>query len=266
MRRLIGGLAIGLVAASLAACSVTGSSSTPSPSIASAGGAGGTLDGTNWVLKTYLVSGTATAVPSGVKVDAHFTASTISGFGGCNAYNGPATVAGAAIKIGRLLSTQMACAGPSATVEPAYFAALGQAATFTAATDGLTIFDASAKPILVYSPGPTKPLEGSWNITGYYSKNGVHSPQVGSLPTAVFTGDAVSGSTGCNDYSGPYTLTGTTVKIGPLATTRKACDQALSDQETAILTALQAATTFDQSGSNVTLKNTSANQIVLAAK
>ena len=74
------------------------------------------------------------------------------------------------------------------------------------------------------------------------------SPAVGSTVTATFTADSVFGSSGCNDYNGAYTLTGTTLKIGPLATTRKACDQPLMDQETAFLTALQAATEFSSVG------------------
>lgn len=267
MRRFIGGLAIGLVAVSLAACSTTGGSSAPSPSVASAGGAGGTLTGTSWVLKTYDVSGTPTAVPSGTKVDAHFSASTVNGFAGCNVYNGPATVTGATIKIGPLVSTQMACVGPGGDVEQAYLAALAKAASFTATTDALTFFDAGAKAILVYGAGPANPLEGAWTVTGFNNGNqAVTSPIVGTDLTADFAADQVAGSSGCNDYSGPYTLTGTTLKIGPLATTRKACDQKVMDQETQFLAALQASTTFTQSGAIITLTNGTENQVVLTAK
>ena len=213
------------------------------------------------------MSGTATAVPSGTKVDAHFTASTVSGFGGCNSYSGPATVSGATLKIGPVASTQMACVGAGSDVEQAYFAALGKVATFTATTDSLTMFDAAAKEILVYGAGPANPLEGAWNVTGFNNgKQAVTSPIVGTTLTADFGADQVAGSAGCNDYSGPYTLTGTTLKIGPLATTRKACDPKNMDQETQFLAALQASTTFTQSGALITLTNGTENQVVLGAK
>ena len=82
MRRILTGLAIAAVALTVAACST-------------AGGTGGTIDGTSWALKTYDVSGTATAVPAGTRVDAKFADGKVSGFAGCNVYNAPVTISGA---------------------------------------------------------------------------------------------------------------------------------------------------------------------------
>jgi heat shock protein HslJ len=255
MRRMIIGLAVGAVAMSLAACTATG-------------GTGGTIDGTSWSLKSYDASGTATPVPAEVKVDAHFAGGRIAGSSGCNVYSGPATVSGATIKIGPTAGTQMACQGNAMTVEQAYLTNLGKAATFTATADALTMFDSSGKQILVYGAGAADPLEGSWNVTGYNNgKQAVVSPMVGTTLTADFTADSVAGSGGCNDYNGPYTLAGASVTIGPLAATRKACDQAIMDQETEFLTALQTPATVEVSGAIVTLRDASgATQVVLAAK
>ena len=253
MRRMIIGLAVGALALTLSACST-------------AGGTGGTIDGTNWILKTYDVSGTATPVPSGVKVDAHFAKGQIAGFSGCNVYGGPAVVTGSSIKIGPTSGTLMACDGPGGTVEQAYLANLGKVTTFTATADTLTLYDSAAKAILVYSAGSANPLEGSWNVTGYNNgKQAVVSPAAGTTLTAVFGVDTVSGSAGCNDYNGSYTLTGTSLVVGPLATTRKACDQAVMDQETAFLTALQTPTTVEASGPTVTLRAAGGEtQVILA--
>ena len=91
------------------------------------------------------------------------------------------------------------------------------------------------------------------------------SPVTGSELTAIFTADQVSGSAGCNTYSGGYTIEGTTLKIGPLASTMKACaDEAVNAQEQQFLAALQAATTFDQTGNILTLKAAGGeNQVTL---
>ena len=55
---------------------------------------------------------------------------------------------------------------------------------------------------------------------------------------AFDTAGSVSGSTGCNSVSGMYALDGTSLTIGPLATTRMACEDALMTQEAAVLDAL----------------------------
>jgi putative lipoprotein len=49
---------------------------------------------------------------------------------------------------------------------------------------------------------------------------------------------SVSGSTGCNSFSGSYTVDGAALTFGPLATTRKACEEPLMAQEAAFLQAM----------------------------
>jgi heat shock protein HslJ len=52
-----------------------------------------------------------------------------------------------------------------------------------------------------------------------------------------------SGNAGCNRFSGGYTHAGPTLRLGPLASTKRACaDDALNRQESAYLQALQAVT------------------------
>ena len=59
--------------------------------------------------------------------------------------------------------------------------------------------------------------------------------------TATFAPDGtVSGSGGCNNYNGSYTLSGDQISVGPLASTMMFCETG-SQQETAYLAALQQA-------------------------
>jgi len=51
----------------------------------------------------------------------------------------------------------------------------------------------------------------------------------------------LSGHTSCNSMSGPYTLQGSVLKVGPIVTTRMACAQLQMEQEDRILTALELA-------------------------
>ena len=262
MRRMLIGLGIVTFGLLTAACSSTGGS-------ASSGGSGGTLDGTSWTLKTQIVAGSMTPVPAGTVVDAKFAGGKVSGFAGCNTYTAPATVSGATLKVGTAATTLRACEPAVSAVETAYLANLAQSATFTAASDGLTIFGSDGKAILVYAAASANPLEGEWNVTGYNNgKQAVTSPIAGTTLTATFTPDGqVAGDAGCNTYSGPYKLDGTSLTVGPLVTTRKACDQAIMDQETQFLAALQTPTKVETSGSTVTLRAaTGETQVVLSPK
>jgi heat shock protein HslJ len=59
----------------------------------------------------------------------------------------------------------------------------------------------------------------------------------------------VAGTTGCNSLTGPYTVEGDSITIGPLATTRALCtSQPLQDQETALLAGLEAASSWSIEG------------------
>jgi heat shock protein HslJ len=254
VRRLLIGLAIAAIGTSVIACST-------------AGGTGGTIEGTNWQLKSYVESGTSTDVPAGAVVDARFAAGKVAGSSGCNTYGGSAAVNGSTIEIGQLASTLMLCDGPGQAVETIYLTLLPTAKSFTATADALTLYDSTGKSILVYAAGSDNPLEGAWNVTGYNNGNeAVTSPIVDTTLTATFTPDGqVAGSAGCNDYSGPYTLDGTSLTVGPLVSTKKACDQAIMDQETQFLTALQTPTTVEPSGATITLRAADdATQVVLA--
>ena len=267
MRHITIVLAVGALALATGACSTSGSSSAATAG-AGAGGTGGTIEGIRWQLTSFDSAGTSTTVPAGVTADARFTGGAVAGSSGCNSYTGPATVTGSTIKIGPLASTQMACSGAGGDVERVYLANLAKAASFTATADALTLYDGGGAAILVYAAGSANPLEGEWNVTGYNNgRQAVTSPIAGTTLTAIFTADHVSGSAGCNDYNGAYKLDGDKVTIGPLATTLKACDQAIMDQETEFLAALQTPATVEQSGATLTLRDAGgATQVTLGPK
>jgi heat shock protein HslJ len=234
----------------------------------SSGGTGGTIDG-SWKLTSYAWDGTATAVPDGVIVDATFAADKVAGFSGCNVYNASATVDGAKLTVGKAATTMRACDPTPTSVEQAYLANLENSATFTATADKLTIYDKDGKELLAYAKGAANPLEGEWNVTGYNNgKEAVVSPLAGTTLTALFTPDGkVSGNSGCNTYNGSYTLEGTALTVGPLATTMMACDQPIMDQEAQFLTALQVPASVETSGGMVTLRDASgATQVTLGSK
>jgi len=212
---------------------------------AAAGGSGGKIEGIRWVIASVAADGSLQAVPEGVTADATFAAGKVAGFAGCNSFSGPARIDGPKLRIGPLDATQMVCIDPAMALENAYLKALPSAVSYTATADKLTLFDKDGKEVAVYKPGPANPIVGSWTVTGYNdAKSAVVSPIAGTQLTAVFTEDGkVSGSAGCNQYNGSYTLDGDKISIGPLATTKMACEEPIMAQEQAFLAAMQSAAT-----------------------
>jgi len=69
------------------------------------------------------------------------------------------------------------------------------------------------------------------------------APVAGREPTITFAADRVSGTTGCNQYFGGYTLVGGAIAFSEVGMTRMACDDAIGQIEGAFTSALTAATT-----------------------
>jgi heat shock protein HslJ len=55
----------------------------------------------------------------------------------------------------------------------------------------------------------------------------------------------IAGNGSCNRFFGPGEISGATIKLGPLASTRMACPEAVMNQEMKYLAALQAAERFE---------------------
>jgi heat shock protein HslJ len=119
---------------------------------------------------------------------------------------------------------------------------LEQAASFSATTASLVISDQTGRTLLEFAAAPSNPLVGTWEVTGYNNGAGaLVSVAIDTEVTASFGADGtLAGSAGCNEYSGSYVVDGMALSIGPLATTRKACDESVMEQETRFLAALQA--------------------------
>ena len=64
------------------------------------------------------------------------------------------------------------------------------------------------------------------------------------------------GSTGCNRFSGSYELRGDSLRLGPLAATRRAClDPEMNRQESTLLEAFSATRSWKATGDTLVLSN-----------
>ena len=177
----------------------------------------------------------------------------ISGFSGCNSYSGAYTTSGGSISVSRKLAvTQKACARAVMLQERLYLGALTAAKTYSIADNMLKLRGRSGLTLATFGV-QSQSLAGSrWNVVNYNNgKQAVVSVLTGTKLTASFdAGGHVTGFAGCNDYNGPVKATPPKVSIGPLATTRKFCNEpaGVMDQESAYLAALASAASFSIQG------------------
>jgi len=112
---------------------------------------------------------------------------------------------------------------------------------------------------MTFSPQPpTSLVDSAWRVQSYNNgRGGVVTVLPDVQLTVLFGADgAVSGNAGCNGYRGPYTIVGDRITFGPIVSTKRAClSEALTQQETAFLAALNASTTYTLVGDRLTLRD-----------
>lgn len=231
----------------------TTAASTPAAGSAATTGEALELEGVTWTLSDKSALGVAL---SGVDITARFLEGQVNGFGGCNQYSGTYVLNRdnqLTIKPGA--STMMACPDPQMAAETAYLKALPLVAGYEISGETLTLSGPNGTALLVYDHVTgDQLLSGDWEVTAVRTANAVSSTVAGSTLTMKFDNGQVSGSAGCNTFSGSYTVEGDELTFGPLATTRKACaDPAIGQQETDFLAALGNTKSYSARGDVVTL-------------
>lgn len=237
---------VGLVLVTMAGCGSSDSedSSSSSPSKTP-------LVGTHWLLND-----SADLPTNGGSVTAEFVDGRVGGSSGCNTYNAAYVVEGKKLTIGpEIASTRMACEPGPTEVEAAYLERLPNVGEYKIDGTTLDLLDADGTTLLSYKAvDGAEAIVGQWEATSFYTGSSVTSVAVGSKLTAAFTGDEISGDGGCNTFGGGYKATKSTIKIGPLRSTLKACtDMKLQGQEQQYLAALELATSFRVKGDQLTL-------------
>jgi heat shock protein HslJ len=248
-------LRVGLVLAgfaTLVACGSSDDSATSASSPAAAAPAAG-LEGPTWML----VEGGELDVPLGtVEVSARFTDGTVSGSSGCNSYRTTFDRDGASLTISpSIAATQKACGPDETAVEQAYLQLLPTVRSYAVDDSTLSLLDAEGDTVLSYraTSGATAIL-GDWTATSYYTGSAVTSVVGGVTLTATFDTSQITGQTGCNSFHGAYELDGERIRIGPLASTKKACTSTeLAQQEQHYLRALELATSYRVTGTRLDL-------------
>jgi heat shock protein HslJ len=214
------------------------------------------LTSTTWVLVAYGDPVSSQAVPPDSVITAIFyDDGALSGSSGCNQYAASYTTQDQQLTIGPIGVTQMACPA-GMELEQAYLSSLGTAERYEIKGQQLVITYNQGAGVLTYIAA-NLPLEYTlWTLA---TLNG-QAVSTDTPITAVFTpGEEtgtgnISGSSGCNTYNADYTLTGTSITVGPAATTRMACATGMDIEQT-YLQALQTSTSYQILADKLVLTN-----------
>lgn len=192
-----------------------------------------------------------------------FEQDSVSGFAGCNRFTGELVVEGDEIAVEPTVSAIRSCPEIETLVDETYLDALASVATWSIVEDQLRLADADGTVLLWYGP-PT--IEGSWRATGIRTPDGdtVADVPAGVDPTiSFFRNGTVTGSAGCNDYSGTYVAFGEALQLSELATTEMACAPEVMEAEAAYLDALRQATQLRLTGDALDLLDEAGSTLLL---
>jgi heat shock protein HslJ len=218
------------------------------------------LPGTRWVVTGFTLDTVGGVLPAGSRLTLDFDAAGgAGGTAGCNSYFATVALTGDGISISGIGSTEMACEPEVMDREMRFLTALGRAAIVSRDGDRLTLAaaDGSASIDLVpFVPEADRPLGGTnWRLTTLIDGDAASSILAGTAPTLAVDDLAgrISGSAGCNSYGGSAAFTERSVEVGPLVSTKMACDKAVMDQERLFLEVLGAAVTWEIEGTTLRL-------------
>ncbi len=191
------------------------------------------LEGTRWNL--IEMNGTPVTDPGKATLD--FDEDSAGGIGFCNFFFASYEQDGSSLTIGDIGSTLMAC--PELDSEADYFAALETVAGSRIDDGNLVLLNAEGDAVLVYEPAKHTPLEGTaWLLTSMHTdRDSMTSLVWGAEATAVVEDGIIGGTTGCNHYSGEFTVDGAEVEVGELIQTEMYCEEpeGVMEQEAAYL-------------------------------
>lgn len=216
------------------------------------------LEGATWQLISF-VDGEGTMAQADVEATITFEDGQVGGNAGCNRFFASYTLEGDQLTISQAGSTMMACPEPAMSQEQAFLANLGQVASYAISGAELTLFDAAGEALLVFEPQVVTSLIGTlWQATAVNNgRGGVVSLVIGSEITATFDEDGtLFGSSGCNNYSGSFTVDGDQMSIMPLASTMMMCPEpeGVMEQEAAFAAALETVATYTIDGDRLELR------------
>lgn len=194
------------------------------------------------------------APPAGLTVTLDIRPDGTLGGEACNLYNASYTATETGdLAVDPIAVTRRSCGDEVDAFETTYLDALQRSTQWGTQGGQLFLFGAAD---LVFGAGAASDatLTGQeWSLT---SLGGAPIPPDSGVTASFGDDGSLTGSGGCNRYMGEYTADGDNLSVGPLAATRMSCGPVVDDLESTFLGALEAASGFAISGTDLVVSTT----------
>lgn len=224
------------------------------------------LGDSEWLLTHGTVDGDDLVLIDTHPVTIGVRQNTIGGTAACNSYFADPGMDG--FLFGGIGSTEMACFPPETMdLEFAYLTALAR--TTHAATDGDDVVltgDGVTLRFSAIAPTPDAPLtDTEWLLDTLVDGQAASSTVGGYGGSIVFAPNEVSGSDGCNSFSGSYEIDGDTIRFGSLAQTLRGCPEDVGRQSDHVHAVIGSDPAFAIEGDRLTLTGDDGRALIYRA-
>lgn len=204
-------------------------------------GPGLPVEGTEWKIGAVTVDGARSAAPPGARV-AFTQDGRARGNSGCNSFGAAVAVDGSTLTVSPGEVTEIGCPADLRRFETALFRAFSGKLRGEVKGKAFTLTSADGRRGVELTAEPDAPLVGTaWTVNGLLAGETAASLPAGSEGKARLTfgkDGRLTGSLGCNRVTAPAKISGTTITLGAIATTRMICTGPQMELETKLYDAL----------------------------
>jgi heat shock protein HslJ len=226
------------------------------------------LEGTNWMVTSYNNgNGAVISVLPNTTLTASFRADgSLLGFTGCNLYTNSFNTDGFQISINLVDQTHYQCPEALQLQEALFLSAYGMGGLYKVLGNDMEFRGSDGTLAMTFQQLGELSLVGpTWVLQSYNDQAAFVVPMEKTQIDLNFMEDgSVSGSSGCNQYSGSYQAGDISLSIGPLAATQKACSdpEGIMEQEAKYLAALESVASYEINVNALLLKDDSGTVIL----
>lgn len=110
-------------------------------------------------------------------------------------------------------------------------------------------------------------LAGRWELVEYGLEGSLSPALMENEPGLTFNEDGtLSGSSGCNGFSGEYTVAENQIEFGPITSTLMLCDSPVMGQEEAFFQVLMDTAAYEIEGNTLTISNNGYTLVLATAE